>query len=301
MSTGGSRGIRASQDYVRQGGATARTLLLQAAAAEWKVPVEELTVDKGAIRHAKSSRTTTYGKVATAAAKLPVPDLKTMKLKDAKDWKIAGKPLKRLDTADKLDGRKIYGIDLKLSGMLNASIRDTPIHGGKIKGFDGESAKKMPPPHHLSRRPPIADQCSCIAILAAKKAMTAQTGNVTIQASTMRFRTPHRTSAMRFDAPAPTMQDVIVCVVDSGMPNIEATKMVDDAEASAANPCHETMRVIFEPTVSMIFQPPKLVPSPMVNAQTMIAEFVISNFCVAPPSSIVSANTPMNFCPSFSP
>ncbi len=149
MSTGGSRGIRGSQDYVRQGGAAARTLLLQAAAAEWKVPVEELTVDKGVVSHAKSNRKTTYGKLATAASKLPVPDLKTMKLKDPKDWKIAGKPLKRLDTRDKVDGRKIYGADLNLPGMLNASIRDTPVHGGKIKSFDAEAAKKMPGVKHV--------------------------------------------------------------------------------------------------------------------------------------------------------
>ncbi len=149
MGTGGSRGIRMSHDYVRQGGAAARQLLLQAAANEWKVPVEELAVAKGVITHAKSKRTTTYGKVATAASKLPVPDLKTMKLKDPKDWKIAGKPIKRLDTADKLNGRQVYGIDLKLPGMLNASIKDTPVHGGKIKSFDAAAAKAMPGVRHV--------------------------------------------------------------------------------------------------------------------------------------------------------
>ena len=144
MSTGGSRGIRGSHDYVRQGGAAARQMLLQAAAAELKVPVEELTTDKGIITHAKSNKSVTYGKVAAAAAKLPVPDLKTMKLKDPKDWKIAGKPLKRLDTKDKLVGRQIYGIDIKLPGLLNASIKDAPVHGGKIKSVDDAAAKAMP-------------------------------------------------------------------------------------------------------------------------------------------------------------
>jgi isoquinoline 1-oxidoreductase subunit beta len=144
MSTGGSRGIRGSHDYVRQGGAAARQMLLTAAAADMKVPVEELTVDKGVITHAKSKKTTTYGKVATAAAKLPVPDLKTMKLKDPKDWKIAGKGLKRLDTKDKLVGKQIYSIDLKLPGMLSASIKDSPVHGGKIKNVDDAKAKAMP-------------------------------------------------------------------------------------------------------------------------------------------------------------
>ncbi len=144
MSTGGSRGIRGSHDYVRQGGAAARQMLLQAAAAEMKVPVEELTTDKGVITHAKSKKSITYGKVASAAAKLPVPDLKTMKLKDAKDWKIAGKPLKRLDTKDKLTGKQVYGIDLKMPGLLNASIKDAPVHGAKIASVDDAKAKTMP-------------------------------------------------------------------------------------------------------------------------------------------------------------
>jgi isoquinoline 1-oxidoreductase beta subunit len=144
MSTGGSRGIRGSQDYVRQGGAAARQMLLQAAANEWKVPVEELKVDKGVITHEASKRTTTYGKVAAAAAKLPVPDLKTMKLRDPKDWKIAGKPMKRLDTADKLTGKLVYAIDVKLPGMLTATIMDAPVFGSKLLSYDEAKVKAMP-------------------------------------------------------------------------------------------------------------------------------------------------------------
>lgn len=144
MSTGGSRGIRGSHDYVRQGGAAARQMLLQAAANEWKVPVEELTADKGVITHDKSKRTITYGKVAAAASKLPVPDLKTMKLRDPKDWKIAGKPLKRLDTVDKLTGKLVYAIDLTLPGMLTATIMDAPVFGSKLAGYDEGKAKAMP-------------------------------------------------------------------------------------------------------------------------------------------------------------
>jgi isoquinoline 1-oxidoreductase beta subunit len=136
MGTGGSRGIRTSQDYVRRGGAAARMMLLQAAADEWKVPVGELTVANGVITHAASNRSTSYGKVAAAAAKLEPPDPKTIKLRDPKDWKIAGKPMKRLDTADKLDGSKIYGIDVRLPGMLCAAIKDCPVFGGKVKSFD---------------------------------------------------------------------------------------------------------------------------------------------------------------------
>jgi isoquinoline 1-oxidoreductase subunit beta len=136
MGTGGSRGIRTSQDYVRRGGAVARIMLLQAAAAEWKVPVGELSVANGIITHAASNRSTSYGKVAAAAAKLEPPDAKAITLKNPKDWKIAGKPLKRLDTADKLDGSKTYAIDVKLPGMLCAAIKDCPVFGGKVKSFD---------------------------------------------------------------------------------------------------------------------------------------------------------------------
>jgi isoquinoline 1-oxidoreductase subunit beta len=136
MSTGGSRGIRTSQDYVRRGGAAARMMLLQAAAEEWKVPVSELTVADGVITHAASARSLSYGKLAAAAARLKAPDPNTIKLKDPKDWKIAGKPMKRLDTADKLDGSKIFGIDVKLPDMLCAAIKDCPVFGGKVASYD---------------------------------------------------------------------------------------------------------------------------------------------------------------------
>jgi isoquinoline 1-oxidoreductase beta subunit len=136
MSTGGSRGIRGSQDYVRRGGAAARMMLLQAAADEWKVPVGELTVTDGVITHSASSRSLSYGKLAAAAAKLEPPDPKAIKLKDPKDWKIAGKAVKRIDTADKLDGSKIYAIDVQLPNMLCAAIKDCPVFGGKVASYD---------------------------------------------------------------------------------------------------------------------------------------------------------------------
>jgi isoquinoline 1-oxidoreductase subunit beta len=143
FSTGGSRGIRESNEYVRQGGASARMMLLQAAANEWKVPVSEVTVDKGVITHKASSRTTTYGKVAQAAARLPVPEKPA--LKDPKDWKIAGKPVKRLDAAaGKVTGKQVYGADLKLPGMLNAAVKESPVFGGKVKGFDAAKVERMP-------------------------------------------------------------------------------------------------------------------------------------------------------------
>jgi len=134
FSTGGSRGIRTSQDYVRKGGATARIMLVQAAANEWKVPSSECTAANSVITHTPSGKTMTYGKIAEAAAKLPLPT--DVKLKDPKDWKIAGKGLKRLDTPDKVTGAMTYGIDLKLPGMLNAAIKDCPVTGGKLKSYD---------------------------------------------------------------------------------------------------------------------------------------------------------------------
>src|SRR6266700_923636 len=142
MSTGGSRGIRDSQDYVRKGGAAARLMLMQAAANEWKVPVSEMSAANGVITHTPSGRTTTYGKVAEAAAKLEPP--KDVKLKDPKDWKIAGKGVKRLDTPDKVTGKQIYGADLKLPGMLNAAIKECPVHRGKVKGFVASKVHKKP-------------------------------------------------------------------------------------------------------------------------------------------------------------
>ncbi len=140
--TGGSRGIRGSQDYVRKGGAIARMMLVQAAADEWRVPVAECTVDKGIISHAASKHSTNYGKVAAAAAKLTPPT--DVKLKDPKDWKLAGKRLARLDTVDKTTGKQVYGMDLKLPDMLNAAVMDCPVFGGKVKSVDDAAALKMP-------------------------------------------------------------------------------------------------------------------------------------------------------------
>src|SRR6185503_13123990 len=117
FSTGGSRGIRESHEYVRKGGAAARMMLTQAAANQWKVPVAE------------------------AAAKLPVPQ--DVKLKDPKEWKLIGKPIKRLDTADKVVGKTVYGIDVKLPGLLNAAIKASPVFGGKVKSLDAAKVEGM--------------------------------------------------------------------------------------------------------------------------------------------------------------
>ena len=171
FSTGGSRGIRESHEYVRQGGAAARLMLVQAAADEWKVPAAECTAANGVITHAASNRRTTYGKVAAAAAKLTPPASVT--LKDPKDWKLTGKRLARLDTVEKTNGKQVYGADLVLPGMLNAAIKDCPVFGGKVKSFDAAKVRGMPGVKHVL---PVGDRA--VAVVAdtwwrAKKALDA--------------------------------------------------------------------------------------------------------------------------------
>ncbi len=142
--TVGSRGVRQSEDYMRKGGATARMMLVQAAADGWKVPADQCSVANGIITHGASGRKTSYGKVAIAAGKLPPPDAATVKLKDPKDWKIAGKRLARLDTVDKVTGKQVYGADIMMPGMLNAAIKECPVFGGKLKSFDASAIEKRP-------------------------------------------------------------------------------------------------------------------------------------------------------------
>ena len=147
--TTGSRAIRESNEYVRKGGATARTMLIQAAANAWNVPASECGAANGVITHQPSGRSVSYGKVADAAAKLtPPPDVV---LKSTKDWKIAGKPLRRLDTPDKLIGKTTYGIDVRLPGMLYAAISACPVFGGSLKSYDEAKVRGMPGVKHVAR------------------------------------------------------------------------------------------------------------------------------------------------------
>jgi isoquinoline 1-oxidoreductase beta subunit len=147
--TTGSRAIRESHEYVRKGGATARMMLIQAAANAWNVPASECSATNGVITHQPSGRLVSYGKVADAAAKLTPPS--DVALKSTKDWKIAGKPLKRLDTPDKLVGKTTYGIDVRLPGMLFAAISACPVFGGTLKSYDEAKARGMPGVKHVVR------------------------------------------------------------------------------------------------------------------------------------------------------
>ncbi len=143
---------------MRKGGAAAREMLIQAAATEWKVPAAECGASNSVITHKPSGRTTTYGKVAAAAAKVEPPA--DVKLKDPKDWKIAGKPLKRLDTRDKLIGKQLYAIDVKMPGMLYAAVKACPVHGGKVKSFD---AAKITGNKGVKKVVPVGD--SAVAVV----------------------------------------------------------------------------------------------------------------------------------------
>ncbi len=141
MSTGGSAGVRTSQEYLRKSGAQAREMLVAAAADTWKVPVAECSAAAGVITHGPSNRKVTYGLMAVRASKLEPP--KDVKLKDPKDWTIAGKPLKRLDVPDKVMGKPVYGVDVQLPNMLHASIAQSPVFLGKVKSVDSSAAEKM--------------------------------------------------------------------------------------------------------------------------------------------------------------
>jgi isoquinoline 1-oxidoreductase beta subunit len=156
---------------VRKGGAAARMMLVQAAANGWGVPVGECSAANSIITHGPSGRSTSFGAVAASAARLTPPT--DIPLKDPKNWKIAGKSIARLDTAEKLNGSQVYGMDLRLPGMLNAAIHACPVFGGKISAIDSKAAEAMPGVKHVLR---VGD--NAVAVVAdtwwrAKKALDA--------------------------------------------------------------------------------------------------------------------------------
>ena len=142
MSTGGSTAIRTSWEPLRKAGAAAREMLLDAAATTWKVDRAACRAERGAVVHAPSKRRHTYGKLVATAAQLPVP--KDPPLKDAKDFRLLGTRVPRLDTPAKVDGSAVFGIDVKVPGMLVASIERCPVFGGTLKSYDATKAKVVP-------------------------------------------------------------------------------------------------------------------------------------------------------------
>jgi isoquinoline 1-oxidoreductase beta subunit len=140
--TGNSNSIRAFWTPLRKAGAAARAVLVEAAATRWGAPASTCRTESGEVVHAPSGRRLGYGALAAAAAKLPLP--KDPALKDPKDFKLVGKPLKRLDTPDKVNGRVVYGIDALPPGVKFATLSQSPVRGGKLVRADEAKAKAVP-------------------------------------------------------------------------------------------------------------------------------------------------------------
>lgn len=141
QATGGSTSVRSNIQPLREAGAVARTMLVGAAAQQWKVDPASCTVERGVVHHAASNRSATYGELAEAAAKQPVPDQVT--LKDPKTFKLIGKPLRRLDTAQKVDGTMQFGIDIRVPDMMVAVATTCPTIGGKLAGVDDKATRAI--------------------------------------------------------------------------------------------------------------------------------------------------------------
>ena len=140
--TGGSQSVHSGWVPMRTAGATAREMLIAAAAQKWGVDASECHAENGAVIHTASKRRLTYGSVAEAAGKLTPPA--NVKLKDPSEFKVIGKPTKRLDTPDKVCGKAMFGIDARRPGMLHAAVLRCPIFGGKVASFDASKAKALP-------------------------------------------------------------------------------------------------------------------------------------------------------------
>jgi isoquinoline 1-oxidoreductase subunit beta len=140
--TGGSTSIRAGWVPLRQAGASAREMLIAAGAQKWGVDASECHVADGKVVHTATKRSATYGSLAEAAAKMPAPT--NVKLKDASQFKVVGTRVKRLDTAEKTNGKAQFGIDVRRPGMLHAAVARCPVFGGKVKSFDATKAKAIP-------------------------------------------------------------------------------------------------------------------------------------------------------------
>jgi len=140
--TGGSSSVRSFYEPLRRAGATARTMLVAAAAQTWDVDPTSCRAKRGVVTHPPSGRTLTYGALAEMAATLPVPE--KVPLKDPKDFTLIGTPAKRLDAPDKVNGKAQYGIDVRLPGMRIATVAASPVLGGKVAGLDEAKAMAIP-------------------------------------------------------------------------------------------------------------------------------------------------------------
>ena len=136
--TGGSTSVRAFFEPLRRAGATARSMLVSAAAETWQVDPAGCRAEKGAVIHDATGRALDYGELVDKAATLPVPE--NVALKGAKGWRLIGTPAKRLDTADKVNGRAVFGIDVQIPGMKIATLAQAPVFGGRVKSVDDSKA-----------------------------------------------------------------------------------------------------------------------------------------------------------------
>ena len=142
QATGGSTSIRVFWKPLREAGASARAMLIQAAARQWQVDPASCAASNGEVIHVESGRKLSYGALAAAASSQTPP--KEVALKDPKNFVLIGKPLKRLDTPDKVNGKAVYGIDAMLPGMKFATLKACPVFGGKVGKVDDARARKIP-------------------------------------------------------------------------------------------------------------------------------------------------------------
>jgi isoquinoline 1-oxidoreductase subunit beta len=137
--TGNSNSIRSFWKLLRVAGATARLMLVEAAGQQWQVDPASCSTSNSVVSHAPSGRTVSYGELIDAASTQPIPQ--NPPLKDPKNFTLIGKPLKRLDTPNKTDGKVVYGIDAMLPGMKFATLAQCPVFGGKVGRVDDSAAK----------------------------------------------------------------------------------------------------------------------------------------------------------------
>src|SRR5882724_5410140 len=142
QATGGSTSVRAFWKPLRDAGASARVMLVQAAAQQWQVEPSSCTTSNGEVMHTESGRKLSYGALAAAAGSQTPP--KDVALKNPKDFVLIGKPLKRLDTPDKVNGKAVYGIDAMLPGMKFATLAACPVFGGQVGTVDDRAARRIP-------------------------------------------------------------------------------------------------------------------------------------------------------------
>jgi isoquinoline 1-oxidoreductase beta subunit len=159
QNTDGSHSVRSFYDVMRQAGATARFMLIQAAAAQWRVSPAECKTDLHAVVHDTTGRRLDYGSLASAASKLPIPKKEDVQLKPKSSWRYIGKGMDSYDLPDICTGRAIYGMDAHVEGMVFASIEHPPVFGGKVKSYDAQAPLQIAGVHQTIPIDPFQPPC----------------------------------------------------------------------------------------------------------------------------------------------